>query len=400
MATLYKTTQSRFWFARYHDGTGKRVSRSTKTESKREAKVIAAGFESEARKETAKAERDNGIPVMIKRTVEMAALELQQGTLTLQRGEELIRQMYQAARPDDTGTNFRRFSGAWLDAKEKTTEATTWRSYCDAVKTATASLGKKAEGPLREISVGDMERLQTELGRKRRGKTVNYYFSVIRRILESAVQKDFITKNPAKPVASVGQGDSRKRAPFTAAEVERILAHVTDAEWVGLILLAVYSGLRCGDLLRLTSDNVVENKLQIQAHKGAKKSGDVLEIPLTAECSAWLEGRAGDLFPEIKKRKPTAVSSRFKSFMKKAKVANTVVLAAGDPPVVAFRSFHSLRHSFSSWMAEAGVPSEVRRRLTGHRSDSVHARYTHYDKALVAAVDSLPRLRTPDLGRV
>jgi len=390
MATTYRTEQSQFWFARFTID-GKRISKSTKSTSRREAKRIAADFESAARKE-ADAREDPEIPRMIARTVEQAALELRQGTLTLQRAEELIRQMHQAASPDDTGSNFKRFAGAWLDAKEKTTEAATWRSYNDAVKAATAILGKKADGPLRQISVGDMERLQVELGKKRRGKTVNYYLSVVRRILESAVQKDIITKNPARTVKAAGQGDSVKRNPFTTEEVRKLLTHAPSPEWQGMILLGAHTGLRCGDLLRLTSDNVVGTKLQIQPHKGKKKSGDVLEIPLTPPCLGWLEGRTGDLFPTIKPLKSTTISTAFTRIMKTAGVAKTVVLAAGDPPVIATRSFHSLRHSFASWLAEADIHSDVRRKLTGHASEAVHGRYTHHDKALVRAVAALPSL--------
>jgi len=56
---------------------------------------------------------------MIRRIVELAALESQQGRLTLQRVEELIRLMHQAANPGDSGSNFKRFAGAWLNAKER-----------------------------------------------------------------------------------------------------------------------------------------------------------------------------------------------------------------------------------------------------------------------------------------
>ena len=73
MASIYKTSQSRFYFARFSDGSGsgKRISKSTKTESKREAKRIAAEFESAARKRVAKEAVDSEIPAMIRRTVEL-----------------------------------------------------------------------------------------------------------------------------------------------------------------------------------------------------------------------------------------------------------------------------------------------------------------------------------------
>lgn len=391
MATIYKTPQSRFWFARFNDGSGKRISKTTKTESKREAKRIAADLESKARKEHT-AKEDDDVPRMIRRTVEIAALEMQQGRLTLQRAEELIRQMHQAAKPEDSASNFKRFAAAWLDAKEQTTAAATWRSYHDAVKAASAILGKKTDGPMRLITVGDMERVQIELGKKRRGKTTNYYVSVIRRILESAVKDDIIAKNPARKMAAAGTGDSMQRQEFETEEVRSLLKHAPSPEWYGMILLGAHTGLRCGDLLRLTSENIVGTKIQIQPRKTSKKAGTVLEIPLTPACIAWLEERKGQLFPTIANMKATGISSSFIRTMKKAGVPKTITRAAGDPPVIAHRSFHSLRHTFVSWLADAGIHSDVRRKLTGHTSKDVHERYTHYDTALVRAVETLPAL--------
>jgi integrase len=57
-------------------------------------------------------------------------------------------------------------------------------------------------------------------------------------------------------------------------------------------------------------------------------------------------------------------------------------------------SFHALRHSFASNLANAGVPPDLRMRLTGHRSIDVHRRYTHLELApLVQAIGSLPSLK-------
>ncbi len=56
-------------------------------------------------------------------------------------------------------------------------------------------------------------------------------------------------------------------------------------------------------------------------------------------------------------------------------------------------SFHSLRHSFSSAMANAGVAEELRMKLVGHSNREVHAKYTHHElKASQQAISTLPAI--------
>jgi integrase len=57
-------------------------------------------------------------------------------------------------------------------------------------------------------------------------------------------------------------------------------------------------------------------------------------------------------------------------------------------------SFHSLRHSFNSAMANAGVSQEIRQKLTGHASAEMNTRYTHHELGpLRAAISTLPKIR-------
>lgn len=54
-------------------------------------------------------------------------------------------------------------------------------------------------------------------------------------------------------------------------------------------------------------------------------------------------------------------------------------------------TFHSLRHSFNSALANAGVAQEVRMKLTGHTSADMNAKYTHHELDLLkAAIGKLP----------
>src|SRR6185312_15340573 len=82
-----------------------------------------------------------------------------------------------------------------------------------------------------------------------------------------------------------------------------------------------------------------------------------------------------------------------------------IVIKAGiDPKTVqgkgirkfSKRSFHSLRHSFNSALANAGVPEEVRMKLTGHATSVMNSQYTHLQaKTLKDAVTKMPLFESP-----
>jgi integrase len=77
----------------------------------------------------------------------------------------------------------------------------------------------------------------------------------------------------------------------------------------------------------------------------------------------------------------------------------TVQKAGLDPMIIqgkgirkfSRRSFHSLRHSFNSALANAGVTQEVRMKLTGHADARINKNYTHLrDETLKNAMEAMP----------
>jgi integrase len=86
------------------------------------------------------------------------------------------------------------------------------------------------------------------------------------------------------------------------------------------------------------------------------------------------------------------VSRRFTDLMKSAGIDTRSVKGAGKRNL-ARKSFHALRHSFTSALANAGVAPELRMKMTGHASAAAHAGYTHHElETLKAAVEKLPGL--------
>ncbi len=88
------------------------------------------------------------------------------------------------------------------------------------------------------------------------------------------------------------------------------------------------------------------------------------------------------------------LSRTFARIMARAKIEGAITRAGSNQGrTVRSLSFHSLRHSFSSAMANAGVSEEVRMKLAGHTTREMHSRYTHHELApLRAAVAMIPSL--------
>lgn len=251
-------------------------------------------------------------------------------------------------------------------------------------------MGSKADDPIDRIMASDVADIQSGmLQAGLRGRTVNMHLSCIRRIFTHAIAQGVIATNPATTIRAVSSADSRRRAPFTPQEITRMIEAAPSDEWRGLVIIGATTGLRGGDIRRLTADNVQGGTLVLRPSKTMGSTGTVLRIPLHPQARSWLQGRTGALFPTLAALDESRVSNGFKRIMRAAKVPATVDLAPG---VTAHRSMHSLRHSFASMLADAGVAEDVRRKLTGHASTLVHAKYSHHDQALDRAVASLPPL--------
>jgi integrase len=87
------------------------------------------------------------------------------------------------------------------------------------------------------------------------------------------------------------------------------------------------------------------------------------------------------------------LSGQFAAIMARASIEGTITRHTAQGRANNSLSFHSLRHSFNSAMANAGVSQEIRQKLTGHASAEMNTRYTHHELApLRAAISTLPKI--------
>ena len=138
-----------------------------------------------------------------------------------------------------------------------------------------------------------------------------------------------------------------------------------------VVLLALNTGLRRGELLSLTWADVDLDARMLTVRAENAKSGRQRYIPLNTEAHGVLAkwesqtGAAGRVFD---------VASVKKSWMKLLTSAH----------IEGFR-FHDLRHHFASKLVRAGVDLNVVRELLGHASITMTLRYAHLCPGTLAA---------------
>ncbi|MBX3743493.1 MAG: site-specific integrase [Akkermansiaceae bacterium] len=391
MATLYKRPGGETWIAKFKTSDGIRTSRDTGCSGKREAQRIAAGFETEERDSARKA---STLPRAFARIIETAAREAAAGELTLSRAEELVTRLHRLSNPNFRVVSLANHLENWIQQQKPNVSVSTAGVYADMKRHVTNALGPKTSA----AAVGDLTTIQIQKALAKlkesglKGSTVNMVLAALRRALHTAVTAGLANANAATGIKPLPQDDSTERAPFTAEEVRRMIDHPqTSTEWQGAILVAAHTGLRLGDVVSLSREHIDGTKIVIRPQK-TKRSKKTITVPLTPPCLAWIAGKQGHLFPVLSKRVPGTLSTTFTRIMKSAGVPRDVVLPGG---IKARRSFHSLRHTFASWLAEADVHADVRQKLTGHGSSKIHAKYTHHDEALDRAISVLPDLGMP-----
>lgn len=400
MPSINKRTKSPFWYCCYSSASGQRLKKSTGETDRAKALEFC---------------------LTLQRAESMAA----RGTLTETRARELIGEVLE--RTSGETVAFYTAEGwlrDWLRGKEVSKSEGTHTKYSHTVESFVTHLGARARLNIAAIGSKDVagyRDAQIECGKH--PNTVRYLVKQLRIPFNAARRQGIITHNPAEavelPATAKGEdGGETQRAVFTPEQVEALLnaaiarehgkpVFEAGAEWRGAILFAYFTGARLGDVANMTW-NAIDLPGKAITYR-AEKTGKLVTIPMHAELESYLlelpapdSGKAF-VFPMLAGRGTggrSGLSMTFARIMARAGVVGEVLHAAskgGKGRTVRALSFHSLRHSFNSAMANAGVSQELRMKLTGHTSADMNKGYTHLEfeplRAAVAVIPGIQRKR-------
>jgi integrase len=381
MASIHKDPRGKspFWYCAYRLPNGKRTFRSTKLTERKAAEEFC-------------------------RRLEYASRESKAGRLTEARAHDLISEIVEQT----TGEPLRNHTAEewfadWLNGKQSTKSESTYLKYANAANGFLTSLGPRAKLNVNQIVPRDVHRFrQGEVEAGKHPSTCNGHVKIVRMAFTAARRQGLITHNPAEAVEMLPVDSEPAKQPFT---LEQIKALVRDAQgdWRGAILMALYTGMRMKDVANLRWECVDLPNKWISFRAGKTRQRIKLPIHDTLydfllELPAPDNGKAF-LFTSLAGKSTggkSGLSTAFSLLMQRANVRGEIVHEGRGEAgrSVSALSFHSLRHTLVSLMANAGVPVEVRQKFTGHASAEMNQHYTHHEIAtLRAAVEKLPQLK-------
>jgi integrase len=229
--------------------------------------------------------------------------------------------------------------------------------------------------------------------------TLNLDVTVLSAAFNAALGQGHIRVNPCKGIEALKDKATHKKV-FTPEQVSALLS-AADGDWRGVILVGFYCGMRLNDACNLRwRDFDLVSPIKTITYE-PRKTGEAVTVVVHPALEDYLlslptpDYEDAFVFPSLAQRKNVSpLSKAFRKIMQRARIAQSLIRERNQKGRSVYsHSFHSLRHSFSTILANNNVSEEVRMRLTGHTTRDVHQKYTHHDlEVFQAAIGVLPRL--------
>ncbi len=242
---------------------------------------------------------------------------------------------------------------------------------------------------LDEISSYDLEQIKVRmLERELAPRTVQWVIRAVHQVFARAIAWGFMRgTNPAGGV-DLPRFDNRRERFLSYEEASRLLSECERRTTpynllYPLVYLALHTGMRAGELFNLRWKDIdLENGvISIKDPKG----GENRRVFVLSDALEVLK----DLRDEVEDRIGRELSGEDPVFLKPDGKPFTQVPSAFDTAVKICRlnegiedprdrvTFHTLRHTFCSWLAIQGTPLHVIKELAGHKTIQMTERYAH-----------------------
>ena len=283
---------------------------------------------------------------------------------------ELLLQVNKGVLIDDKNKTVDVWSEEWLQTYMTDFKESTKKKYRTIVS-------KYIKPNFKDVRLKDLKQFQVQkaLNKITSPSVPQKFLTVLNKILDSAVENDYIVKNVAKSL-KVKAKIAEEKQPLTVEQVNFIKE--ADFSLHDICVFLIYSGLRINELINLTWDDVNLKTKTIKIHGDVKTPHSNRIVPLFAPALNILKVYDKNRIKNIKKESDHV----FLIDGAKCKISDLSNIRLRQIEVFGFHfTFHQLRHTFVTTCYNAGIDAKQTQEWVGHKSIGTTMNvYTHLDK--------------------
>ncbi|RLB83565.1 MAG: site-specific integrase [Deltaproteobacteria bacterium] len=228
-----------------------------------------------------------------------------------------------------------------------------------------------------EIAPIHLEKIKSRMKRADLSpRSVQYALAVTRQVFNFAYRNNLFTgDNPVKKV-KMPKVDNKRLRFLTREEADSLLKKLQQEspETWEMALLSLHSGLRASEIFRLTWIDIDTSRGQmiVKDSKNTKTRIAYMTTEVKKMFLGKIPGKANDLiYPGPGGNQRREVSRAFERIVKELGL-NDGITDRRDKVV-----FHTLRHTYASWLVQQGEDLYVVKERLGHSTLQMTERYAH-----------------------
>lgn len=236
---------------------------------------------------------------------------------------------------------------------------------------------------------------------------IDKIYEMLGSIFKEAINRDIIAKNPLNNVLKPKSSKPDKKIEaLTIEEQKNFIQSLKNEVYKNIFLIALHSGMRIGEILSLTPEDIdFDNKLihitktltkdkngKVKIGRTTKTYESTRDIPITSILESILRDSMINYMPNKNNLlfchlngniiAPATINTQFKKICKNSNIKVVEVKKKtnkldkeGNNIYVNLKTSsantHMLRHTYATRCIEAGVPAEVLQRLLGHKNITI-----------------------------
>ncbi len=227
-------------------------------------------------------------------------------------------------------------------------------------------------------------------------QTIKHCLSLVHRVMNRAIEWGLYS-GPL-PFFRLPKFDNSRMRYLTTDEAALLLADLKRRSilWHDISLFSLYTGLRAGEVLSLHAEHISlpNTAVHVVDTKSSKnRSVPLNEVALSVAKKYCASKRLGYPLFQENGYIPVSTAKIFRKSVEACKL-NSGVKDSRNRIV-----FHSLRHTFASWLVQNGTPLAVVSRLLGHSTLQMTMRYAHLaPEQGREAINNLPYIHFDRVG--